>query len=161
MYKLVAYLLILVLYMLLNALQTDEEMSLKALFQAKHALNRAAHAAAQQLDISKLSAGIYSIEPFHAETTAMSYLQRNLRLDASNHPLPGTFFKQQIEILAFEVINEDRGFPYIYENASCGYKVTLARPGVILIIRVEYPRMFNIMGPVTWEIKGTAELYEA
>ena len=42
MYKLLAFLLTIALAMLLHALQADEEVALRALFQGKHAVNRAA-----------------------------------------------------------------------------------------------------------------------
>ncbi|MDF2661858.1 MAG: hypothetical protein K0Q94_4649 [Paenibacillus sp.] len=140
MYKLIAFLLLIGFVMLLHALQADEEIALQALFQGKRSVNRAAHAAAQQIDMQK------------------HYLQSNLRLDASNEPLPGTFWRSRAEVLVFEVINEDRTFPYMYANSAYDYSVTLQKPGVIMIVRLEYPRTYTVLGPVTWEIKGAAEL---
>ena len=57
MYKLVLVMLMMVIWMFMHALQTDEEMAITALFQGKHAVNRAAHAAAQQVDRAALSEG--------------------------------------------------------------------------------------------------------
>lgn len=158
MYKLIAFLLLIGFVMLLHALQADEEIALQALFQGKRSVNRAAHAAAQQIDMQKLKEGIVSIDPAGAEQFAYDYLQSNLRLDASNEPLPGTFWRSRAEVLVFEVINEDRMFPYMYANSAYDYSVTLQKPGVIMIVRLEYPRTYTVLGPITWEIKGAAEL---
>ncbi|MDF2722942.1 MAG: hypothetical protein K0Q59_2617 [Paenibacillus sp.] len=158
MYKLIAYMLLLAFVMQLHALQADTEIALQALFQGKHAVNRAAHAAAQQIDLDKLSQGIVSIAPDDAETAALLYLQRNLRLDASNEPLTGTFWRTRVEVLAFDIVNENAGFPYTYTNAAYNYTVTLKKPGVVLIARLVYPRTYTVLGPITWEIKGAAEL---
>ncbi|TMV49330.1 hypothetical protein FE783_12495 [Paenibacillus mesophilus] len=158
MYKLIAFMLLIGFIMLLQALQADEEVALQALFQGKHAINRAAHAAAQQIDKQKLKEGTVSIDPVAAAAAARLYLQRNLRLDAANEPLPGTFWRTRAEVLELEVINEDRTFPYTYLNSDYQYSVTLHKPGVVMIVRLVYPRTYTVLGPITWEIKGTAEL---
>jgi hypothetical protein len=158
MYKLIAFMLLIGFVMLLQALQADEEVALQALFQGKHAVNRAAHAAAQQVDRNKLKDGIVSIDFASAEAVALFYLQRNLRLDAANEPLPDTFWRTRAEVLELEIINENRPFPYTYTNTDYNYTVTLAKPGVVMIVRLVYPRTYTVLGPITWEIKGTAEL---
>lgn len=158
MYKLLLFILMCSFLMLLTAQQTDEQAAMQALFRGKHAVNRAAHAAAQQIDPQKLKEGIVSIDPLRAHDTAFDYLQRNLGLDADNVPLPGTFWQTRVEVPVLEVINEDRSFPYIYHNAAYDYTVTLNKPGVIMIIRLEYPRTFQAIGPITWMVKGAAEL---
>ncbi len=161
MYKLILYLFIILFCTMLLSLQMDEELALQTLFQAKHAVNRAVHAAAQQTDKQKLSAGVISIDGQEAHDTAMLYLQSNLSLDGANRPLPGTFLRDPVEVLVFQVINDTYSFPYTYENVQYPYKVTLKRPGVILIIRLTYPRVFRMLGDIAWDIKGAAELYEA
>lgn len=158
MYKLIAFMLLIGFVMLLHALQADEEIALQALFQGKRSVNRAAHAAAQQIDLQKLKEGIVSIDPEEAEQFAIYYLQSNLRLDAANEPLPGTFWRSRAEVLVFEIINEDRTFPYTYSNSAYDYSVTLQKPGVVMVVRLEYPRTYTVLGPITWEIKGAAEL---
>ena len=134
---------------------------MNTLFRVKHGVNRAAHAAAQQLDDSKLAQGILSIDSVKAQSQANLYLQQNLRLSSDLTPLPDGFLRAPIDVLVLEVINENRIFPYHYVNAEYGYEVTLNRPGVIMIIRVEYPRIYRVMGPITWVVKGAAELYPA
>ncbi|PYI51621.1 hypothetical protein [Paenibacillus flagellatus] len=158
MYKLIAYVLLFAFVMLLHALQADEEVALQALFQGKRAVNRAAHAAAQQVDPDKLKEGIVSIDRAAAEASALQYLRRNLRLDEANEPLPGTFWRARADVLVFEIVNEDRTFPYTYVNSAFDYTVTLERPGVVLIVRLAYPPTYSVLGPIAWEIKGTAEL---
>ncbi|NBD24366.1 hypothetical protein [Paenibacillus glycinis] len=158
MYKLVLVMLMAVVWMLLHALQTDEEMAVAALFQGKHAVNRAAHAAAQQVDAAALGDGRLHIDASAARAEAGLYLQRNLQLDEDGRPLPGTYWKERVEIVDFQVINDDRAFPYTYRNDAYDYEVTLHRPGVVLIARMVYPRAFAVIEPIEWTIKGTAEL---
>lgn len=160
MYKLIIFTLLSVFVMMLHALQVDEELALNSLFHAKHALNRSTHAAAQQLNQDKLAWGIVSIDEDIAQMTALHYLQQNLNLDVSNMPLPNAFLRTKVELLLFEVINEEHSFPFKYTNNHYDYSVTLQKPGVIMIIKVLYPRTFNILGPVTWQIKGVAETVE-
>lgn len=158
MYKLLVFMLLIGFIMLLHGLQADEEVALQALFQGKHAVNRAAHAAAQQIDPDKLKEGIVSIDNDSAQEAALLYLRRNLRLDAVNEPLPGTFWRTRAEVLRLVVVNEDHTFPYTYTDVDYDYVVTLAKPGVVMIVRLVYPRTYNVLGPLEWEIKGAAEL---
>ncbi|MBO7747854.1 hypothetical protein I8J29_27045 [Paenibacillus sp. MWE-103] len=158
MYKLVLVMLMAVVWMLLHALQTDEEMAVAALFQGKHAVNRAAHAAAQQIDPAALADGRLHIDEASARAEAGEYLRRNLQLDENGLPLPGTYWKERVEVVDFQVLNDDLTYPYTYRNEDYDYEVTLQRPGVVLIVRLAYPRVFSVMDPITWTIKGTAEL---
>jgi hypothetical protein len=158
MYKLLLLILMSVVYMALYALQTDEEVAMHTLFQGKHALNRAVHAAAQQSDQVKLASGIHAVEETRAKAEAMRYLQANLRLNGANDPLPNTFLRTRIVVELFKVINDQEIFPYTYTNAGYGYSVTLNRPGVIMFIRLEFPRTYSVMQPITWTIKASAEM---
>lgn len=158
MYKIVLYVLLIGFFMVLFGLQADEELAMHTLFEAKHGLNRAAHAAALQVDEDKLTKGIPSIDPDAAWTAASRYLQENLHLNSANEPLPGTFLREQVEVSVFEVINENHVFPYVYESPGFGYTVTLNRPGVVIIAKVHFPRTYSVLGPITWEIKSSSEL---
>ncbi|BBH24651.1 hypothetical protein Back11_59960 [Paenibacillus baekrokdamisoli] len=158
MYKLVLILLMMVIWMFMHALQTDEEMAVTALFQGKHAVNRAAHAAAQQVDRTALADGRFHINETAAFLEANRYLQANLQLDENGKQLPGAYLREKVEVLVFEVINDDRSFPFTYRNSVYDYEVTLKRPGVIVIAHVIYPRVFTVIDPIEWMIKGTAEL---
>ena len=158
MYKLVLVMLMMVIWMFMHALQTDEEMAISALFQSKHAVNRAAHAAAQQVDLAALSEGSFHIDEAAASEQAARYLQANLQLDESGQPLPGSYLREKVEVLVFEVINDDHSFPFTYINSFYNYEVTLKRPGVVMIAKVVYPRVFTVIEPIEWTIKGTAEL---
>lgn len=158
MYKILLYVLLIGFFMALFGLQTDEELAMHTLFEAKHGLNRAAHAAALQVDEDKLAQGTLSINPDAAWTAALRYMQENLHLNGANEPLPGTFLKQPVEVAVFEVINENNSFPYVYENPGFGYTVTLNRPGVVIIAKVHFPRTYGVLGPITWEIKSSSEL---
>ncbi|WP_308636080.1 hypothetical protein [Paenibacillus silvisoli] len=158
MYKLLLVMLMMVVWMLMHALQTDEELAIAALFQGKHAVNRAAHAAAQQIDAGALAEGRLAIDAQAAGRAAARYLQMNLQLDESGKPLPGAFLQEKVDVLEFKVINDDRTFPYTYRNASLDYEVTLQRPGVVLIAKIVYPRLFAVIEPIEWTINGAAEL---
>ncbi|MGG4035412.1 hypothetical protein ABEV74_17120 [Paenibacillus cisolokensis] len=158
MYKLLLLLLMMGIWLWGGALQIDEEMAVQALFQGKHAVNRAVHAAAQQLDEAALAAGRFRIDEKRAAEEALRYLQANLRLDANGQPLPGSYWRDRVDVLAFEIVNADRTFPYTYRNKQYGYEVTLQRPGVVMIIRLQYPRIFSVLEPIEWEVKGAAEL---
>jgi len=158
MHKLLLLTLMAAVWTMLLALQIDEEMSIRAMFEAKRAVNRAAHAAAQQLDQGALAAGVARIDEAAAASAALQYLQANLRLDPSLSPLPGSMLRDPVEIAVFRIVNADSVFPYTYRNELYDYEVTLKRPGVILIARVRYPRGFNVMGPIEWYVKGAAEL---
>jgi hypothetical protein len=159
-YKLLLFLFSVVFAMMLHAFQMDQELALRTLFWAKHSLNRAAHAAAQQLDPDSLSRGVIDLDEAAAELAALQYLQANLQLDEHLMPLPDSFLQARVEVLAFEVIRASESFPYEYTNERLAFKVTLRRPGVVMAIRVEYPRLFSLLGPVSWELKGAAELVE-
>jgi len=158
MYKLLLFILFMVVWTLLQAVQTDGEMAMQTLFHGKHAVNRAAHAAAQQLDQDELAAGRLVIDEQAAAVAARDYLYYNLQLGTDGAPLPGSYLREQPRIVALEVINSDRHFPYTYRNPQYNYEVTLQRPGVVLIAYVPYTRAFRVIDPIEWHIKGTAEL---
>lgn len=158
MYKLLLIIVMMSVWIAIHLLQVEEELAMKTLFQGKHAINRAAHAAAQQLDPLALSDGVLWIAPDAAELAALQYLSVNLRLDEYGVPLPDSFLKHPVEVLVFEIINENKRFPYTYRNDRYQYEVTLQRPGVIIIAHLVYPRAFSVMKPIEWNIKGAAEL---
>ena len=158
MHKLLLLTLMAAIWTMLLALQIDEELAIRTLFEAKRAVNRAAHAAAQQVDMDALASGVVRIDEAEAAAAALQYLRANLRLDPTLSPLPGSMLRDPVQIAEMRVVNGNEVFPYTYRNESCNYEVTLRRPGVILIVRVRYPRGFNVMGPIEWDVKGSAEL---
>jgi hypothetical protein len=158
MAKLVFGILMAAIWWMLHALQIDEELALNTVHEAKRAVNRAVHAAAQQVDRDKLEMGVLSLQPEEAEKAALLYLRDNLRLDASLHPGPGSFLRETVSIEEFEVIGNELSFPYTYRNHQFGYEVTLSRPGVVMIVHISYPRLFGVLAPVEWDLKGSAEM---
>lgn len=158
MYKIVLYLVLVVVWSTMLTLQTDEEVSVRVLFESKRAINRAAHAAAQQLDKEKLADGIISIDEGEAYKTALEYLRHNLRLDHDLDSSNNSLLNGKVTIMKFEVINEDEHFPYTYEAPEYQYEVTLQRPGVILIASIHYARAFSMLSPIEWKVKGASEL---
>jgi hypothetical protein len=158
MHKMLLFILMSLFYMTLYALQTDQEIAMHTLFRGKHGLSAAVHAAAQQSDAVKLAQGVHAINEANAQSSAMHFLQTNLRLDANNDPLPGTFFRTRIEVLLFKVVNAQEVFPYTYTHPLYGYTVTLQKPGVIMFIRLDYPRSYSVLQPISWTLKAAAEM---
>lgn len=157
MAKLVLGVLMVVVWWMIHALQVDEELAMNTVHEAKRAVDRAAHAAAQQLDRNALEMGTITLDPDLAKETGYAYLQANLRLDASFDPLPGSMLREQVVVKQFVVIGEEASFPYTYRNELYDYEVTLVRPGVILIVHLSFPRLFGVLAPVSWDLKGSAE----
>jgi hypothetical protein len=157
MYKLLLFTLLAVVWMMLQTLQIDEELAIRTLFASKQAVNRAAHAAAQQLDAAALADGIARIDEPAAAAAAMTYLRANLRIDEAGEPLPGSRLREPVEVLALEIVNAEEPFPYIYRNNDFDYEVTLERPGVVLIVRIRNSRTFTMLEPIEWQVKGAAE----
>src|SRR5690606_31173254 len=135
-------------WLTVNLLQVEEEMAMKTLFLGKHAINRAAHAAAQQLDMEALGDGVMQIDPEAAAGTAAQYLQMNLSLDENGMPIPQSFLRHPVEVVVFDVVNADNSFPYYYRNDTYSYEVILKRPGVVLIAKIIYPRAFQLMDSI-------------
>lgn len=158
MYKLLLIPLMMVVWMLLYVLQLDEEMAIQTLFHSKHALNRAAHAAAQQLDPQELAEGKIIINRQQALQAATAYLRYNLALDESGEPLPGSLLRAEPDVVAFDIIDGDQSFPYRYRSEVHQFEVTLQGPGVVIIAIFRYPRAFTVLEPIEWKIKGVAEL---
>lgn len=158
MYKLLLFPLLMVSHMMLAALQFDEELAMQVMFRAKYSVNYAVHAAAQQVDELRLAEGVYTIDPASARQVAQAYLQENLQLDSHNEPLSSSILSSPVEILVFEVIGAEVSFPYTYVHEVSGFHVTLGRPGVVMIAQVQHPRTFSVLGPIQWEIRGSAEL---
>jgi len=156
--KFLLFVLLLVFHMRLMALQLDEERAMHLVFELKHAVNRAVHAAAQQTDPHLLSMGIRAIDEARAEAVFHEYLQANLHLDGTGRPAPGSPLREPVDVVAFDVINADRSFPCRYRNEEHQLDVTFYGPGVVAVIRAEYPRTYRFIGPVRWTVKGAAEL---
>ncbi|MDI4647545.1 hypothetical protein [Cohnella hashimotonis] len=158
MHKLFFSFLMIVVWWLLHAMQLEEETALGTLHEGKRAIDRAAHAAAQQVDELKLEAGTLSIDSVRAEAAARAYLAANLRLAPDLSPQSGGWFTSAPEIVEFAVINEQYAFPYTYRNAAYDYEVTLRRPGVVIIVHLSCPRIFGVIDPIEWDLKGASEL---
>lgn len=158
MYKLLLIIVMMSVWISIHMLQVEEELAVQTLFLGKHAVNRAAHAAAQQLDPEALGNGLVQIAPAAAAETAAQYLQTNLRLDESGMPMPDSFLRHSVQVVVFEIINAEQSFPFTYRNDAYHYEVILQRPGVVLIAHIVYPRAFQLLDAIEWDIKGVAEL---
>ena len=157
MAKLVFGILMAVVWWMMHALQIDEELAMNTVHEAKRAVDRAAHAAAQQLDRKRLELGSITLDPDRAKAAAYAYLQANLQLDPELNPLPGSPLREPVVVEQIAVIGEEAEFPFTYRNAAFDYEVTLKRPGVVLIARLSFPRLFGVLNPISWQLKGSAE----
>lgn len=157
MYKLVLFFTVSVFLFMLQAMQFDQHLAVHHLFHVKHALNRSTHAAAQQIDLERLATGSLVIDPLAAQQTAWRYLQHNLMLDQQLLPYEGSFLQEKVEVLVFDVVHATE-YPASFVYDDFDYEVTVDAPAIIMIIRVVYPSTFSVLGPITWEIKGVAEV---
>ncbi|RUS42087.1 hypothetical protein [Cohnella sp. AR92] len=158
MHKLVFVVLMLSLWWMLHAVQVDEELALSVVHEGKRAVDRAAHAAAQQLDEDKLELGVLAIDREEAQAAAARYLQENLRLEPDFAPRADGYLRERVEVQALEIVDETASFPYVYRNEEYDYETIFRRPGVVLIVKIVYPRIFAAIPPIEWELKGSAEL---
>ncbi len=159
MYKIILYMLIILMAVLLHATQVAEELAMHVFFKAKQAVNYAAHAAAQQLDSAALAYGVLDIDSEAAAQYALAYLRANLGLDESNVPAANSFLKHEVEIVKLKVIDASYSFPYDYESPyGDDYQVRFHRPGVVLIVRIQYPATFTLLDPIIWEVKSSAQI---
>jgi hypothetical protein len=158
LYKLLLIMMMMTVWMAVHLMGVEEELAMKTLSQSKRAINRAAHAAAQQLDKEALGNGELRIDPQTAAETAMNYLGGNLLVDGEGVPLNTSILREPIEVLVFDIVNGDQTFPYVYRNDEHQFEAVLRKPGVVLIVKVVYPRAFRVLEPIEWEIRGAAEL---
>lgn len=158
MYKLLLIVMMMTIWMAVHLIGIEEELAMKTLSQGKRAVNRAAHAAAQQLDKAALGDGVLRIDGAAAADAATMYLGGNLLLDATGAPLPTSYLREPVEVLVFDIVNSEQSFPFYYRNEEHDFEAVLRKPGVVMIVKVVYPRAFRVLDPIEWEIRGAAEL---
>lgn len=158
MYKLLLVSLLAVSFLGLYAVQLDEEAAVQVFFQLKHSVNRAAHAAALQVDMHHLAEGEVRFDKAKAQQEAAQYLQRNLHLNEQLMSGKDSFLKGHVSVEVLEFIDDTYSFPHRYVNEEYEYAVTLQKPGVVLIVRAEYRSMFSVLKPIVWHVKGAAEI---
>lgn len=150
--------LMLVIWLMMYTEQLDHELSMKAYYKGKQAVNRGAHAGALQLEEQQLSEGIFAIDPEMAYQMATEYLYANLRLDQNGNPTSRSYLRERVEILHFEVLDASLTYPFEYSLSEYGYSTTFDRPAVVIVIRMKYPRIFSSNNPVEWNIIGNSQL---
>lgn len=160
MYKLIIIMGMMSIWLAAQLMQVEEELGMKTMYQSKRAVNRAAHAAAQQLDKSALAEGILRIDEGEARALASLYLRSNLMLDEQGAPLPNSPLRHPVEVVALDIVNAEESFPYHYRNETYDFEATLRRPGVVMIVRIAHPRRFAVIDDRVWHIRGTAELVD-
>lgn len=158
MYKVLLVIVLAAVFFTMYAVQLDQEAAVQVFFELKRAANRAAHAAASQIDLYALADGHILFDEAAAWLAAERYLQSNLNLDERLAAKDGSSLRGQVEIRVFELIDSTYTFPYRYEHEAYDYAVTLDKPGVILIIHAGYHRLFNVLRPISWHVKSAAEI---
>lgn len=158
MYKLIIIPLMIVVWLIVYGNQLHQELSLKAYYIGKQAVNHAAHAGALQIDKEKLGEGIFAIEPNEARRVALQYLFSNLSLNRNGNPLSQYSLLKEIEIVHFEVLDERLSYPYQYELQQYQYRNVIYRPAVIIVVNMKVRHMFSGHNPVEWNIIGSAQI---
>lgn len=131
---------------------------MKAYYQGKQAVNRAAHAGALQVDKEKLAEGIFAINAHLAKEQAIQYLQRNLGFDITGAPSQDRTLVEELHIVHFEVLDETNQYPLQYELPEYSYRTTLYRPAVVIVVNMKAKRIFSSHNPVEWNIIGSSQL---
>jgi len=107
----------------------------------KDANNFAAHDAALQIDDDEKSRGRLIIDDTLARAVFEDSLQRNLGLDGSFNPRPGSPVLSEVRILHFEVFDESNAtFPFFYQNPTYRIAQWIYGPSVISVIETDHPR---------------------
>lgn len=105
----------------------------------KEANNHSAHDAALQVDEEAKSAGRLVIDPARARSAFEETLRRNLTLDESLSPLPGSPLNSSVRIVHFEILDESNStFPLFYE--AHGIAQWVHHPSVVSVIETNHPQ---------------------
>lgn len=146
MYKFIVYpfLLLILLYAYVD--QLSHHMAYIHYYKMKYALNRAAHAAAMQINEAALANGLIVID----EQAAYDAAQRLLYLNSKD---------EVYKLVYFTVINDiDSDSTYHYVNRQWNIDVMLNKPAVVLVIEATLPHIINTKEPYKWKINGTSEV---
>lgn len=107
----------------------------------KDANNIAAHDASLQIDDEEKSRGRLIIDSVMARAVFEESLQRNLNLDSSLSPQPGSPVTSAVRIRHFEILDErNSSFPMLYENATYGLVQWVYGPAVVSVIEIDHPQ---------------------
>ena len=110
----------------------------------KDANNFAAHDAALQIDDAEKSRGRLIIDSVLARAVFEDSLRRNLGLDASLTPRPGSPILSNVRILHFEILDESNAtFPMLYQNPTYGITQWVYGPAVISVIETDHPQLVH------------------
>jgi hypothetical protein len=106
----------------------------------KEANNHSAHDAALQVDEEAKSAGRLVIDPARARSAFEETLRRNLALDETLSPLPGSPLTSGVRIVHFEILDDTNStFPFFYE--AHGLAQWVYYPSVVSVIETDHPQL--------------------
>ena len=127
-------LIFLLVFFAVFALVSDLARIYAAKVCVRHALNLSLRASSGQLDPDRLAdpenPRVYILPP-QARQVFDAALRENLRLDQWDNPQAGSVAEGPVEVSYFQVVND---VPFTYNWGA--YSETVARPGVVGIIRV-------------------------
>lgn len=147
--------------------QTDNHVSSSAYYKLKDNLDVATHDASLQIDMLSLNQGIIKFDAAKAREALVQSLQKNLKLDNSNHPIEPNIFRAGDQ-LQYKMMTVDTGcpgkpsgFPCVFDAwaASDGYIDTLEGPSVVAIVTMRHPRPFGISKD-TYFVVGSSHEYK-
>jgi hypothetical protein len=149
-YKIASFLIIAPLLVMLLLLQLDHDYATALFIQAKQAVNRSVQAAAMQVDLESWAAGEPVLEPVQAESTFKDYLKDNLKLATGN-------LKNQIGEIDVTIVDRSHVFPYTFQS-KWNDTIVFHSPGLFVSVKLTYPRLYKVLGPITWTIRGAEQI---
>lgn len=126
--------------------QVDDNLTGLANERLKNAVNYAAHDASIQVNSEELANGRIVFDTAKAKEVFNRTLADNLSLDNNLVPRPNTLFKEKINVIYTDYIDDRDGltFPYLYENDYYGIRHWVFGPAVVFAVEVPRPRAFNL-----------------
>lgn len=110
----------------------------------KDANNFAVHDAALQVDDNEKSRGRIVFDPVEAKKIFNDTLQKNLGLNATFDPVPGSRLKHSVEILEFRLFDESNtSFPFLFEDPEYGIARWIQGPAIYAVVKTNHPKFLS------------------
>jgi hypothetical protein len=146
----VSFLIIAPVLVILLLLELDYDHATAMFIQAKQAVNRSVQAAAMQIDPESWAAGEPVLEPIRAESIFKDYLKDNLKLSTGN-------LKNHIGEIEVTIVDRSHSFPYTFQS-KWNDTIVFRSPGLFVSVQLTYPRLYKVLGPITWNIRGAEQI---
>lgn len=127
----------------------------------KDANNFAVHDAALQVDDIEKSQGRIVFDPLEAKKAFDDTLQKNLGLNDTFQPVPGSRLKHSVEIVKFQLFDESNtSFPFLFVDPEYRIARWIQGPAVFAVVRTDHPKFLHMASkqkaievPSIYEIK--------